>query len=194
MQEAVPVFPLNSVLFPGGVLQLRIFEARYLDMVSRCLRDDSGFVIALINSGQETGGDATVFSIGTLVSISHWDSTSDGLLGITAQGRQKVTIGERSVGKDRLMMAAIEPFEPEPARELPPEFTGLANLLEKILQEIGSPVNQLEPALTDAAWVAGRLTEVLPIPLKTKQDLLEMDDPLSRLHALRDEMLALNIV
>ena len=83
MLKTVPVFPLNSVLFPGGVLPLRIFEARYLDMVSHCLRGNSGFVVALIQEGKETGGDATVYSVGTLVSISQWDSTSDGLLGIT---------------------------------------------------------------------------------------------------------------
>lgn len=194
MPEIAPVFPLNSVLFPGGVLPLRIFETRYIDMVSRCLRDGRGFVIALIDEGKETGGDATVCSTGTLVSIAEWNTTSDGLLGITAQGQQKVAIGKRSIGADRLMTAAIEPLEAEALRDLPPEFIHLAELLEKILTGIGSPFNQLETVLDDSAWVAGRLTEVLPIPLQSKQMLLEMDDPLSRLHALHDQMLTLKIV
>ena len=92
------------------------------------------------------------------------------------------------------MTAAITPFEPEVSRDLPPEFISLAELLERILAEIGTPFDQLNTELNDSSWVAGRLTEVLPIPLKIKQTLLEMNDPLSRLHALHDQMLDLKIL
>ena len=85
----LPLFPLHTVLFPGGLLPLRIFESRYLDMISDCLRNDRGFGVCLISAGREVGDGAECFDVGTLARIQDWDSTPDGLLGIIARGEQR---------------------------------------------------------------------------------------------------------
>ncbi len=183
-----PVFPLRAVLLPGGVLPLRIFEARYLDMVSRCLREDSGFVVALIRHGDETGAPAEPHAVGTLARIADWRQGDDGLLEITARGERRVRLHRPRAAADRLLQAAIEPLPEAPPRPLPPEFDSLARLLEKILGEIGPPWCELSPRLDDAAWVAGRLIELLPLAAADRQALLQEDDPLTRLFRLRDRM------
>ena len=190
----IAVFPLHSVLLPGGVLPLRIFEPRYLDMVSQCLREGSGFVLSLIREGQETGGGAVVWPVGAQVRIIDWDSLDDGLLGITVEAVSRVRLSNFREDRDHLLWAHAEPLPDDPDRVLPPEFATFARLLEKILEQIGPPFDRLEAHLDDAGWVAGRLTELLPIDPEVKQKLLEAGDPLSRLHLLRDAMLALQVL
>ncbi len=189
--SSIPVFPLHSVLLPGGVLPLRIFEARYLDMISRCLREDSGFAISQIREGSETRGGAVVWPVGARVRIIGWDSLSDGLLGVTVEAVERVRLSGFIEDRSHLLWAHAESLPDDPDRMLPPEFDTLARLLERILKQIGPPFDQLSPRLDDAGWVAGRLTELLPIEPEAKQQLLELSDPLSRLHLLRDAMKAL---
>lgn len=180
----VPLFPLNTVLFPGGILPLRIFEPRYLDMVRRCMRDSSAFGVILLREGREVDAKVKIYSVGTLAQVVDFDLLPDNLLGITARGTERFRCLDWSTQSDGLHVARIESLAPERKMALPPEFSRLARLLEEALPRMGDFFQHLEPQYEDAAWVSGRLAEVLPLALPDKQRLLEMDDPLERLRIL----------
>ncbi|WP_018935284.1 LON peptidase substrate-binding domain-containing protein [Thioalkalivibrio sp. ALJ24] len=195
--KTLPLFPLNTVLFPGGMLPLRIFETRYLDMVRRCMRDDSGFVVVAIEppaEGEEAPSEADpsvgFHSLGTEARIIDWDQRPDGLLGILARGAQRQRIHQPRRGADGLWVGEVEPLDEWPAVSLPVDYASLAELLERLLDQLGTPWSHLERHPDDSAWVAGRLTELLPLDLAIKQSLLESDDPIDRLERLRAAMLA----
>lgn len=193
MTEQLSLFPLNAVLLPGGLLPLRIFETRYLDMVRKCLREDKGFGICLIRSGQEVGQAAEIHHIGTRVHVVDWERQADGLLGIWVQGDVKFNVLKTEVCPDQLLVGQVE-YHPEEDRAfLPEEFNDLKILLQHILEQIKTPFSGQQKT-DDAAWVAGRLIEWLPLSLDHKQKLLEMNDPLSRLFCLRDEMQGLDVL
>jgi len=181
----IPLFPLGTVLFPGGPLPLRIFEARYIDLVRRCLRDDSGFGVVLIREGVEAGGLADTFDVGTYARIVDFSQQPDGLLGISAVGERRFRILERRRARDGLNLADVEWLPDEPHLPLPEELAELAPALDLILTQVGEPYASLERRTDDAAWVAGRLAEILPIPSGHKQHCLELDDPIERLRFLR---------
>ena len=187
MSEAaeIPLFPLGAVLFPGGPLPLRIFEARYIDLVSRCLRDGSGFGVVLIREGAEAGGPALTFDVGTYARIVDFSRQDDGLLGIRAQGERRFRILERRRARDGLNVADVEWLPGDRVVPLPAEFADLGPALEAVLEQVGEPYASLERRLDDAAWVAGRLAEIIPIPPGHKQHCLELDDPVERLRFLR---------
>jgi hypothetical protein len=183
-----PLFPLNTVLFPGGVLPLRIFEPRYVDMVKRCMREGGFFGVVLISKGVEAGGDAVAHSIGTLAQIVDFDQLPDKLLGITCRGTQRFRVISSRVQDDGLHVAQIELLSPDPAIELPAEFAHYAKLLEQALPQMGDFFKHLEPRYRDAAWVSGRLAEIMPLALQDKQKLLQESDPLERLRVLQPLM------
>jgi len=186
--NGVPLFPLNTVLFPGGVLPLRIFETRYVDMVKRCMRAGSAFGVALIRTGVEAGGSATAHSVGTLAQIVDFDQLPDKLLGITTRGTRRFRTLTLRVQDDGLHLADIELLSLDPVMVLPEEFSRYAKLLEQALPQMGDFFKHLEPHYDDAAWVGGRLAEIMPLALQDKQRLLEMDDPIERLHVLQPLM------
>lgn len=186
--QEFPLFPLNAVIFPGGVLPLRIFEPRYLDMVKDCMRDDHGFCIVLIRNGSETGRAASVHNTGTLCAISHWETLPDGLLGITARGEMRVHIDALQVKANQLLMAHLEEIEDLPDTALPEEFDALRELLQRIITDVGEPYTTIPVKYECAGWVGARLAELLPLQLTVKQRLLEIDDPVVRLHHLKDAM------
>lgn len=181
----IPLFPLGTVLFPGGPLPLRIFETRYIDLVRRCLRDGSGFGVVLIREGVEAGGPALTFDVGTYARIVDFSQQPDGLLGIRAAGERRFRILERRRERDGLNVADVEWLPEESSQALPEEFAELGPALDAILTQVGEPFATLERRLDDAAWVAGRLAEILPIPPGHKQHCLELDDPVERLRFLR---------
>jgi Lon protease-like protein len=181
----IPLFPLGTVLFPGGPLPLRIFETRYIDLVRRCLKDGSGFGVVLIREGDEAGGPALTFDVGTYARIVDFSQQPDGLLGIRATGERRFRIRERRRARDGLNLADVEWLPQEPRLSLPAEFADLVPALEAILEQVGEPYAELERCMDDAAWVAGRLAEILPLPAVHKQHCLELDDPLERLRHLR---------
>jgi hypothetical protein len=185
MSEEIPLFPLNTVLFPGGPLPLRIFEARYLDLVKRCLREDSGFGVVLIREGVEAGGPAQTFDVGTYARIVDFSQQPDGLLGIRALGQARFRILERRRASDGLNLADIEWLPPDLPQPLPEEFAELGPAIDAALTQIGEPYLDIERRPGDAAWVAGRLAEILPLPTVHKQHCLELDDPVERLRYLR---------
>ncbi|MEW6646426.1 MAG: LON peptidase substrate-binding domain-containing protein [Pseudomonadota bacterium] len=180
----VPLFPLHTVLFPGGVLPLRIFEPRYLDMVSECLRLDSPFGVCLIREGREVGEAANTYDIGTLARISWFERRDDGLLGINVEGGQRFRILTTEVQPNQLIRAGVELLAPEPASAVPADCTPLVALLQGILDQLDFPYAKLERRYEDAAWLGARLTELLPLKLELKQYLLQMDDSQARLERL----------
>lgn len=181
----VPLFPLRTVLYPGGPLPLRIFEPRYLDMISRCLKDDSLFGVLLIRSGAETG-PATTYEVGTLARIVDWYQGSDGLLGVTAVGEQRFRLRASSQQRDGLNVGEIEPLGVESSVPLPEEFRALAHILSGVLDDLGKLYDTLQKNYDDAGWVAFRFAEILPISADQKQRCLETEDPLQRLQMMRE--------
>jgi Lon protease-like protein len=182
----IPLFPLNTVLFPGGPLPLRIFEARYLDLVKRCLRENTGFGVVLIREGDEAGsGPTATCDVGTYARIVDFSGQPDGLLGIEARGERRFRILARSRARDGLNLAEVEWLPDERSVPLPNEFADLGPALEAVMMQVGEPYESLERRLDDAGWVAGRLAEILPLPPTHKQHCLELDDPVDRLCFLR---------
>ncbi|ABI55956.1 LON peptidase substrate-binding domain-containing protein [Alkalilimnicola ehrlichii MLHE-1] len=188
MSTLLPLFPLQTVLFPGGPLVLRLFEPRYLDMVARCLREDRGFGVCRIVDGRETGAPAIPDPVGTLARIIDWEKRSDGLLGITVRGERRFRIVSRHVERDGLQQAEVEWLPQPPPRPIPPVHGPLAALLERILQQVRGPWAELPRDFDDAEWVSCRLAELLPIPPEDRQQLLELDDPVERLAVLHNAL------
>lgn len=175
MPESIPLFPLNTVLFPQGRLSLRIFETRYLDMVRTCMREASGFGVVLIREGVEAGGPAQTFAVGTLARIVDFDQLGDGLLGITALGERRFRILDHGVQQDGLRTGLVEWLEETSVPDAAPGLESYAHLLESLLPELGDLYAGITPPLNDPAWVVARLFEILPLPLADKQQALELD-------------------
>jgi Lon protease-like protein len=181
----IPLFPLGTVLFPGGPLPLRIFEARYIDLVGRCMRDGSGFGVVLILEGEEAGGAATTYDVGTYARIVDFSQQSDGLLGIRAIGERRFRILACRRERDGLNVAQVEWLPEERTVELPDEFADLGPLIDAALGQLTELYLGMERHLRDAAWIAARLAEILPVPMRHKQHCLELDDPVERIRYLR---------
>lgn len=181
----VPLFPLRTVLYPGGPLPLRIFEPRYIDMVSKCLKNDCPFGVLLIREGTEAGA-ASTYDIGTLARITDWYQGSDGLLGITAVGEQRFRLLTNVRESDGLNIGTVELLPTEIGPVLPEEYKPLANILSGVLDDLGRLYETLEKNYDDAGWVGYRFAEILPITPEQKQSCLEADDPVTRLEMMRD--------
>ena len=181
-----PLFLLNTVLFPDGLLPLRVFEQRYLEMAKACLREEKPFGVCRIREGAEVGAPATHEDVGCLAHIRKWDMQQLGLLQLEAQGGQRFRVLERRVQGDGLALASIE-LLPEGTDAPPPESfaaTAGCRLLERIAGEHGERVFAKPWRFDSSAWVSARLAEVLPLAGPLKQQLLEMDGA-QRLAALQ---------
>jgi len=181
----VPLFPLNAVLFPGGPLPLRIFEARYVDMISSCVRNEAPFGVVLIREGGETG-PAKMHQIGTLARIVDWYQGSDGLLGVTAIGEQRFRLLSSHRQHDGLNVGEVELLDDEPATPLPDEYQEMATILAGVLDDLGRLYESLERRMDDAGWVTSRFVEILPIDLEQKQRCLEQSNPVERLRIVKE--------
>jgi Lon protease-like protein len=182
--ERTPLFPLRTVLFPEGPLPLRVFEPRYLDMVSRCLRAGSTFGVLLLLAGSETGAAQTA-TLGTLARIADWYQGSDGILGITAVGTRRFELRSVDQQEDGLYVGDVEPLGDEPRVALPEEYHPMAELLEVILDDLGKLYEELPKHFGDATWVGYRFAEILPMPIAQKQHCLQLTDPIARLEFVR---------
>lgn len=181
----LPLFPLNAVLFPGGPLKLRIFEPRYVDMIGRCMRENSSFGVAMIVAGTEAGGRARTVDTGTSARIVDFEKLQDGLLGITALGERRFDIVSLEQQPDSLNVAQVNWLESEPAQPVPENCGHLVMLLQHAMPQL-APLYDFTPVdYESASWVGSRLVEILPLPLTEKQRCLEMHDPLERLEYLR---------
>lgn len=182
----LPLFPLNSVLFPGGPLALRIFEPRYLDLVSRCMREGSGFGVLRLDAGREAGGPADFSDTGTEARIVDFSRLDDGLLGITCLGQERIRVLEAWRQPDGLNVGLVEDLPPDPGVAVPEEYAFMEEILQRILPELGETYAAIPQRFGDAAWLGNRLSEMLPLETADKQLLLEMTDPLARLEALAE--------
>jgi Lon protease-like protein len=180
----IPLFPLHTVLYPGGPLPLRIFEQRYLDMISRCMKSETPFGILLIKEGSETG-PAETCDVGTLAKITDWYQGSDGLLGVTATGQQRFQVRSGRREEDGLFIGEVDLIPDEPAFPLPETYEPLATILAGVLDDLGRLYEDVEKNYSDAGWVSYRYAEILPITPPQKQFCLESDDPIERLESMR---------
>jgi Lon protease-like protein len=180
----IPIFPLNVVLFPGGVLPLRVFEARYVDMTRDCMKSGKPFGVALIREGGEVGAAAVPEAVGTTAVISDWDMQQLGVLNLTTVGQDRFRILSSEVAANGLITASVEKIPEEPCREVPPENRACASLLRAIVAQVHEKLLPPPHHFNDAAWVGYRLSELLPIPLAAKQKLLELDGSISRLQII----------
>ncbi|MDR2188781.1 MAG: LON peptidase substrate-binding domain-containing protein [Azonexus sp.] len=181
---SLPLFPLDTVLFPGGVLGLKIFEQRYLDMVADCIKAEQAFGIALIASGAETGSAAQPHPVGTLARITRWEMEQSGILLISVRGDRRFRIIKAEAGADNRLTATAQLLgEPQPTA-VPPERQRLLPFLRRVISDLGPERCPPPHAFDEAAWVGYRISEALPIQNLAKQKLLELDDPLIRLEIL----------
>lgn len=182
-----PIFPLRVVLYPGGPLPLRIFEPRYLDMISQCLRNDSCFGVVGVQDESPQGGDH-IFGVGTAARIIDWDKSDDGLLAITTRGEQRFRIDSVSKKSDGLNVARVTWLDPEPSLEVPESLKYLASVVMGLLEEFTSMYGNVPRDPDNASWLGYRLAELLPLPIAQKQLYLEMEDPVGRLHQLAKDV------
>jgi uncharacterized protein len=178
----LPLFPLQTVLLPDGLLALRVFEPRYVDMIARCLRGNNRFGVVAIREGAEVGA-ATTYDHGTSAEIVDWNQETGGLLGIVAAGRTPFRLVATRRAADGLYVGDVEWGETPPASALPAAHEPLAALLKRVLEPL-SLYRGVAYSCDDAAWVGGRLIELLPLDLAFKQALLETEGAVERLDRL----------
>ena len=182
--KELPLFPLHTVLFPGGELRLRVFEPRYLSMVRDCTAGNSQFGVCQIADGHEVGAPATPASFGTTAKIVDFNVDPQGLLGIVVEGVQRFHVRQARIRDNGMLVARVELFEEERGA-LRAEHSLLASLLDKILEQAGGKHAKAPPRLFDSApWVGYRLAELLPLGGDQRQSLLQCECPHQRLNML----------
>ncbi len=186
----LPLFALPVVLVPGAVLDLRIFERRYLDMVSECGRNGSGFGVCLILDGDEVGMPASSAAFGTEAVIDDFGTTPEGLLTLRVRGRRRFQVMHTGVRDSGLVMADVQFCdEYSGSTRLRPQHALLAEILRRILMQVTDAKADPAPAMfEDAAWVGWQLAELLPLSLVQRQALLQLNDPHARLQKLLNDI------
>jgi Lon protease-like protein len=171
------LFPLNTIIFPGGILPLQIFEQRYLSLIKDCMKQQTGFVIVLISEGKEVGGTPQIYCTGCYVDIIDWESLPGGLLGISIQARHRVRLSNSTVRDDGLLHAETTPFESTLDNDppLPKAFAPLSDTLKQLLNHPFTQQHKDNVDFSSTADVCYRLSELLPISSKQKQQLLETE-------------------
>ncbi|MEO6743578.1 MAG: LON peptidase substrate-binding domain-containing protein [Caldimonas sp.] len=188
----LPLFPLQSVLFPDGLLELKVFEARYLDLIAACLRAGTGFGVVSLSRGHEvrrTVEEVAFESVGTVAEILDVDSTQTGILQVRCRGTARFEVTASRQQADGLWLAVTTPIDDdvtvEPTAALEPAARGLADAIAALKDQGVEPF--LAPhRFDDAGWVANRWCEILPIPMPAKQKLMALPDPLLRLEVVDD--------
>jgi len=169
---------------PEGILPLRLFEPRYLDMVKNCFKTETGFGVCLIESGSEIGATVKPYPRGTHVKIVDFDQGSDGLLHITAQGVEEFKLESYHVEDNGLLVGQVSLLPLLPVSALPAKYDGLASKLEAILKYVESHIQYPEMRTDESEWVCNRLLELLPLEASLKFEMLSMSSVQERLEAL----------
>ena len=184
---ALPLFPLRTVLFPDGLLELKIFKARYLDLISRCMRERCPFGVVGLKTGTEarvSGAAVALFDTGTLAELIEVDSAQANILLVRCRGTQRFTLGATQQQADGLWLGEATGLADDPVVA---PATSHANVVKSLVDAVASLSAQgarpfLEPHRFDSAgWVANRWCEILPLPIDAKYRLLTLPDPLARL-------------
>lgn len=185
----IPLFPLRTVLFPGSILPLRIFEQRYLTMIRDCARNDSGFGVCLIREGEEAVSPVKPAQVGTHAQVVDWYTLEDGLLGVSTLGTTRFMTDSVWQQDDGLFRARITILPEPPKCPVPEAFSVLSDVLERFMEKVGAQYPQSsQDDLQEASWVGYRLAELLPLSHIEKQHMLELTDPIERLQKLLDVM------
>jgi Lon protease-like protein len=178
----VYIFPLNTVLFPGGRLPLRVFEQRYIEMTKQCIAGDLPFGVCQIKEGREVGTPAVPEAVGCLARIVEWDMPQLGVFQLQTEGVQRFRIVGSEVARNGLISATIETLPAESA--VTPASPLCTEVLKAIIEKVGAAHFPSPHRFDDAAWIGYRLAEILPIDRETRQQLLQLSDPLERLDQL----------
>ena len=186
--DSIPIFPLKTVLFPDGLLPLRIFEARYLDMASQCMRAGTAFGVCLIVRGEEVGSPAEPAAVGCLARIREWDMAQFGVLNLLTQGQQRFRLISCQSEQNGLLRGEIEVIEPDPLYPVSSTDTLCVRVLRSLLGELDERLVARPHRYDDGVWVGNRLAELLPLPLPMKQELMELNDSGKRLDLLREAL------
>lgn len=179
----IPLFPLNTVLFPEGLLPLRVFEQRYLEMTKACLRDGAPFGVCLIREGSEVGRPAVPQSVGCLATIAEWDMPQLGVFHLVARGSERFRLLDTKVAPNGLISGTAELFPQESAADMDPSC---CEVLKLIIERAGAGTFPSPLRLDDPVWVSYRLAEALPLDTALRQELLEMPETATRFARLRD--------
>jgi Lon protease-like protein len=192
----IPLFPLGTTLFPGGVIALKIFEARYLDMMKRCLRESSPFGVVSILDNKPIDSDASALAnfsnIGTLAKLEEFDPIQPALYMTKSYGMQRFHVLNIKQESDGLWMGQVELIDADPEIPLPKEHEKVAALLHEIITVIksedllGDDAFKIPENLDDCGWVSNRLAELLPLPLAQKNHLLAQSNPRIRLDLISE--------
>ena len=192
----IPLFPLGTTLFPGGVITLKIFEARYLDMMRRCLRENTPFGVVSILDNKPIDSDASAIAnfsnIGTLAKLEEFDPIQPALYMTKSYGTQRFRLLAITQESDGLWMGQVELIDRDPEMPLPKEHEKVAALLNEIIAVIkseellGDDAFKIPANLDDCGWVANRLAELLPLPLAQKNHLLAQSNPRIRLDLISE--------
>jgi hypothetical protein len=191
MADEQPLFPLRTVLFPDGLLELKIFEARYLDLMSRCLRESMPFGVVALRAGREArsgaGDTVQLYDVGTLAELIEVDSAQAGILLVRCRGTRRFAVGTTRQERDGLWLAETTPIAADPAVAPSPSHASVVKSLAEAIATLaaeGAEPFLVPHRLDDAGWVANRWCEILPLPLEAKQRLLTLGDPLARLEVV----------
>ncbi|MDO8280263.1 MAG: LON peptidase substrate-binding domain-containing protein [Burkholderiaceae bacterium] len=194
--NSLPLFPLGTVLFPGGVLPLRIFEVRYLDMIGKCQRTGAPFGVVCLTQGGEVrrpGIQDAFEGVGTLATIEHLESPQPGLLSIRCVGTQRFRVTRSEQLRHGLWTADVALIDDDKPVPVPPDLEGTADALARLVHSLEArerPVEEMPLRgpwrLDDCGWVANRWCEMLPLPVQMRQRMMELDNPLVRLELVSD--------
>lgn len=194
--QSLPLFPLDAVLFPGGLLSLRVFEVRYLDMIGKCRKAGAPFGVVSLTQGSEVrqpGSQEAFSKVGTLATIADVETPRPGLMLVRAHGAQRFRITSSDQLKHGLWVADVERLASDMVVPVPDDLKGTSDALSRLIQSLqqrSADAGQMplqEPwQLDDCGWVANRWCELLPLPVALKQRLMELDNPLVRLELVSD--------
>lgn len=194
--QSLPLFPLDAVLFPGGSISLRVFEVRYLDMIAKCHKAGAPFGVVSLTQGSEVrqpGGHEAFSQVGTLATLTEFETPGPGLMLVRAGGAQRFRITASEQLRHGLWVADVEQVAPDMLVPVPGDLKPVADALRKVLASLqeragrpGEAPIASEARLDDCGWVANRWCELLPLPVPLRQRLMELDNPLVRLELVGD--------
>ncbi|HET7160324.1 MAG TPA: LON peptidase substrate-binding domain-containing protein [Burkholderiales bacterium] len=192
MPEEHFIFPLGSVLFPGSVLPLRIFEQRYIEMTKVCIRDNRPFGVCLIKEGHEVGAPAVPHAVGCLATIEQWDMPQLGLFELRARGTERFRLLHTQAAANGLITGTVERIPADLSTA--PVDQACREVLKLIIDRVGAANFPQPLELDDASWISYRLAEILPLEAQVRQSLLEVTDAGMRLDRLREILLQLGLI
>lgn len=178
------LFPLQTVVFPGGLLPLRVFEPRYMEMVTQAIAGQIPFGICAIREGREVDRGVAHYAVGTCVQVIDWEMPQTGILHIQTRALERFVIRTTKNESNGLLVGEVDDVSAEPALAVPDELVLSAEILQQIVEDMGAEKFAQQHDFHNAVWVGYRLSEVLPLKLSVRQSLLEMNDSRVRLEIL----------